>query len=85
MLDPVAADRVAHPHRGVRVLGTDREVLRHSLDEPERQPRDTRRGGAPAASLAGDVVLEGVHQLVTEHVVGLVQRPGERQHDVVLE
>ena len=45
-------------------------------------------GAAPVAVariVARDVELKRVHQLVAEHVVGLRQRPGQRQHDAALE
>ena len=75
---------VAQPHGRVRIHGAEREVLRHPLDEPQRQARGARDAEPPLA-LPGDVELEGVHQLVANHVVRLRERPGERQHDAALE
>jgi hypothetical protein len=75
--------RLAHPHRRVRILRTDGQVLGHSLDEPQRQPQRAGHVGADVG--AGDVVLERVHQLVAEHVVGRLERAGKRQHDPPLE
>ena len=70
----------------MRIDRADREVLGHPLDEPQRQPR---RAGLDEprsrSAVAGDVELEGVHQLVPDHVVGLPERAGERQHDPALE
>jgi hypothetical protein len=34
---------------------------------------------------AGDVELERVHQLMAEHVVGVGQRSGHRQHNAALD
>ena len=72
--------RVAQPHRRVRVDRTNREVLGHPLDEPERQPVGA---GFPwrAVGPRGDVELERVHQLVADHVVGVGERSAHRQHD----
>ncbi len=70
----------------MRVDRPDRQVLRHPLDEPQR--RDQRRrhtGHEHAASRAGHVELERVHQLVAQHVVGLGQRAGEGEHHPTLE
>ena len=47
-----------------------------------------QRGGRVVRAdpaLAGHRVLERVHQLVAEHVVGLGQRGADRQHDAPLE
>ena len=45
---------------------------------------DERAVGPELAFVFGDVVLEGVDELVAEHVVGRLDRPGERQHDAAL-
>jgi hypothetical protein len=74
----VALHRFAHPHRGVGIDGPEREVLRHAFDEPQRELVQGRLG--IAAAHAADVVLEGVDQLVAEHVIGLGQRAREREH-----
>ena len=39
---PPAPRRVAHPHRGVRIARTERQVLGHALDEPQRQTLERR-------------------------------------------
>jgi len=76
----VALRRVPEPHRGVRVDGPEGEVLRHPLDEPQRQARGARHAEA-ARSLPRDVKLKRVHQLVADHVVRFGERARERQHD----
>ncbi len=75
----LAPRRLPHPHRGVRIDRADGEVLGHALDEPERQRQ--RAGRARAHVGAGDVVLERVDELVPEHVIARLDRPGERQDD----
>ena len=72
----VAQDRVAHPHRRERVLAADGVVLRHALDDEERQADELLERAAPLR----DVVLELVDQLVAQHVVGLGVRARHRQH-----
>ena len=62
--------------------GTDRQVLRHALDEPQRQREGAHRARADVR--VGDVVLERVDELVAEHVVTGLDRPRERQHDAAL-
>ena len=79
-------DRVAHPHRGVGIDRAEREVFGHALDEPQGHPdRGGHRALAHRPDVPGDVELEGVDQLVAEHVIGLGQRPRHRQHDAPLE
>ena len=73
------ARRVAHPHRGVRVVRAQREVFGHAFDEPERQ---AERAAVPASE---HVELERVDQLVTENVVRLRERTGRGQHDAALQ
>ena len=75
---------VAQPHGRVRVHGAEREVLGHPLDEPQREARSAGHAEA-ALTLPGDVELEGVNQLVADHVVRFSERPGERKHDAALE
>jgi hypothetical protein len=78
--------RVAHPHRGLRVHAAERQVLRHSLGEPQRELQDVRRGGHRLAGIgAGEIELERVYELVTEHVIGLGEGAGHRQHDAALQ
>ena len=79
----VPADGVANPHRGEWVVTADREVFGHALDEPERQTCETLK--AAAASRLGDVVLERVHELVSEHVVSIPIRARERHDHPVLQ
>jgi hypothetical protein len=67
----------------VRVFGTLRQILRHALDEPQRQAVQPAAGGA--APHARDVVLERVDQFVTQHVIGLRQRRAERQDDAAFQ
>ena len=49
--------------------------------------RRLRAGRAPAGApgTVGHVELEGVHQLVAEHVIGLGEGAGQRQHDAALQ
>ena len=82
----VALDAVAQPHRGVRIDRSDREVLGHPLDEPQRQP--DRTGDVDPGrtrTLSGDIELEGVHELVAEDVIALRHRVLKRQNDPALE
>ena len=75
-------DRVPHPERRVRIERTERQVLRHALDEPERQPLCAREPAAPAAlARRRDVELERVDQFMSDHVIGVGERPAERQDD----
>jgi hypothetical protein len=72
----------------MRVDRAGRQVLRHALDEPQRQAQRTLPRGTVLGVLGRllrDVELERVHELVAEHVVGLARRAGERQHDAALE
>ena len=53
---------------------TDRQIFGHALDEPQRQLLECR--AARVIGLApGDVVLERMHELVTEDVVGFREDP----------
>ena len=63
--------------RRLRVAGAKRQVLGHSLDEPQRHAER-------AAVLIGDVELKRVDDLVAEHVIGIRQARGERQDDAAL-
>ena len=78
----LAAGRLAHPHRRMRIDRADRQVLGHALDEPQRQIQGAAVAGADVG--VGDVVLERMDQLVAEHVVGELDRTGQRQHDTPL-
>jgi hypothetical protein len=69
--------RIAHPHRGLRIIGADREVLGHALHEPQRHAKR-------AVGSSRDVELERVHDLVPEHVVGVGKAGRKRQHDAPL-
>ena len=80
----VVEDRVPQPHRRVRVLASDRQVLGQPLDDPERQALEPLLA-ARHRDLLGDVVLERVHELVAQHVVRVAHRLGERHDDPVLE
>ena len=78
----VPGRRFADPHRSVAVDGTDRQVLGHAFNEPQRQ-RLQARSNWPALQidLPRHVVLKGVHQLVTDDVVGLGQPARKGQDD----
>ena len=52
----------------------DRQVLRHALDRPLREPLDVAE---PPALGAGHVELEDVHQFVAQHVVVVPIGAGE--------
>ena len=77
--------RVAHPHRGVGIDRPQREVLRHALDEPQGQAHGAGHAPARRSVLARDVELEGVDELVAQHVVGLGQGAGEGQDHAPLQ
>jgi hypothetical protein len=85
--DPSGQRRVAEPHRRMRRYRPDREVFGHPLDEPERCLEPPSRGldAAARSAEAGDVVLEGVDQLVTDQVIRFLHRVHERHHDPLLE
>jgi hypothetical protein len=77
--EPARAHGVAHPHRGLVGRIGDGVVLRHPLDEPERHRRDRRMAGPR------EVVLEGVNELVADHVIRLAQAHAEgERHPVAL-
>ncbi len=78
----LAAGCFAHPHRGVRIDRTDRQVLGHPFDEPERQRQGARRVAAHVRP--GDVVLERVHQFVPDYVIGGRNRTGQGKNDTAL-
>jgi hypothetical protein len=63
-----------------------RKIFGHPFNEPERQLLDPAR---PAVRAAADsirhVVLERVHQLVTDHVIRFSHRRRQRQHDTPLQ
>ena len=84
LLDRTAAclllRRVAQPHRGVRIDRTERQVLRHAFDEPERQAFGPVLPGC-GVRVRRHVELERVHQLVADHVIGVGERAAERQDD----
>ena len=71
----ILLDRIAQPHRRIRIDLADGEIFRHPFHEPERQRRHR-----PAGPLQ-DVSLERVDQLVPEHVIGFAEAGGKRQHD----
>ncbi len=79
----VAPDGVPDPHRGEGVVTTHRQVLGHALDQPEGQRVQPLEPAAPPR--LGDVVLEGVHQLVAQHVVGVPVRSGQGHDHPVLQ
>ena len=77
---------VPHPHRREGVDGSDREVLGHPLDEPQREPEgswDIEAG--PPCPLPRHVELEGVHQFVAEQMIRLVERHHHRHHEASLQ
>src|SRR5919106_5937354 len=68
-----------HPHRRLGRHRSDREILGHSLDEPEGKLTGSRQCTetvGPAA--AGDVVLKGMNQLMTEHMVEVAESAADR-------
>ena len=71
---------VAHPHRRVRVDRTDRQVLGHAFDEPQRETMGAGFTGRRVGP-GGDVELERVHELVADHVIGVGERTAHRQDD----
>ncbi len=82
----LAEGGVAQPHGRLGVDGTEREVLGHPLDEPQRVGQDPGRlAGVRARIGAGHVELERVDELVPEHVVGIGERSGHGQDDAPLE
>ena len=87
---PIGRERVLHgaphPHRGQRSAGAEGEILGHAFDEPEREGGGTRhRAVGVGAAAPRDVVLEGVHQLVAEHMVEVVKGAADRQDDPAAE
>jgi hypothetical protein len=61
---------VAKPHSGLGINRSQREVLGHALDEPERKIDDARRRGRRVAwVVARHVELEGMDQFVAEHMI----------------
>ena len=78
--------RITHPHRGGGVKRSYREVLGHAFGEPQRILQDVRQAELHLAGVVtGDVELERVDQFVTEHMIGVRQRPGHRQDDPAFE
>ena len=75
----VAHHGVAHPHRGERILASEREVLGHAFDEPERKRVEAHQSAARRSF--GDVVLEDVNELVAEDVIVVRVDAGERHDD----
>ncbi len=76
----VAVDRGIAHHRGrARVVGAEREILGHTLHEPERRIH-LRELGDPAARAPAreDVELELVRHFVREHVLEAAIVAGER-------
>ena len=79
----VAQQGIPQPHARKGVFAADREVFGHPLHHPQRQ---LGHAAQPAsAPRLGDVVLEGVHQLVAEHVVGVVIGARQRHDDAILQ
>ena len=76
---------VADPHRRQRIDAALREVLGHAFHEPQRQLLEVEAAPAVASAMAGDVVLEDVHDLVAEDVIVLRVVAGQRQDDAVHE
>ena len=81
----VARDRVTQPDGGVRIHRVNAEVFGHLLHGPQRQIER----GAQAAILfhepIDEVELKGVHEFVTEYVIGVSQRARQWHHDSPLE
>ena len=73
--------RVAQFHRGIGIDAAERHVLGHPFDEPQRQTRQRGIVHRVAVGFAADVELKGMDQLVADHVIGIGDRSGERQHD----
>ena len=66
----------------MRIERTEGEVLRHALDEPERQPLCAREPAASASlTRRRDVELERVDQFMSDHMIGVGERPAEWQDD----
>jgi hypothetical protein len=80
----LAAGGVAQPHRGVRVVRADGEVFGHALDEPQRHAQGGGIVRLRDLALPRHVVLEGVDELVPEHVVGLGQGGADGEDDAPL-
>src|SRR3954447_21255936 len=63
-------ERPSHPHRRLRGIRPDGHVLGHSFYKPQRKLCcPWQRPGTGRAAMPCDVVLEGVSQLVANHVV----------------
>ena len=74
------AGGVAQPHRGVWIDRPQRQVLGHAFDEPQGKALGAVLSGR-RVRVCGDVELEGVHELVSDDVVGIGEGTAERQHD----
>ena len=76
--------RVAHPRVRERCARPERQILRHALGEPERRQvlREVLQAAARLAA-GEDVVLEGVHHLVRQHVLEAAIIAGEVQQHAV--
>ena len=72
---------VAHPHGGVRVFASDAQIFGESLDHPERKVAQIADVGRVATQ--HQVVLEGVNEFVSQHVVRLRVTHAERHHYAV--
>ncbi len=75
---------VAHHRVQVRVIGADREVLRGPLHEPEWRLNLRQRLESRSRLAAGEqVVLEGVHELVHQHLLETRVVAGEGEQHAV--
>ncbi len=74
-------DGSPHPHRRRRVDRTQRHILGHALDEPQGQGGGGRETAELAERPSGDVVLEGVGQLVADHVIEVAEGAANGKHD----
>ena len=79
----VVEHRVAHPHSRKGVYGADAEVFRQAFHHPKGDVAQVLQFRPLAAE--DHIVLEGVDQLVAEHVVRLLVGMCYGQHHPVLE
>ena len=86
MVGIASRDEASRTHIAVLAsIGSERQVLGHAFDEPERQRLQARSYRPPLhVGLPGHVVLERVHQLVPQHVIGLGKPARKRQDHAAL-
>ena len=74
---------IAHPHGGMGVAGTQGKVFRQPFHHPQGNPLHGRQ---PQVGIRhGNIVLEGVHQFVTQHVVVFLVQPGKGQNHAIFQ